>query len=105
MDLALRDIGALAAARRTRTSLNTARADRAGAELEDPPPTSPNVGTALEALRAVLPATLITLYTTGVLLLQNITNAVGADPRAAQQAALAEELGAGTPALRQHWPT
>jgi hypothetical protein len=100
MDFALRDIGALAAARRKGKSLDTMRAAAAGAEEKDEAVDSPNIASALEALRAVLPATLITLYTTGVLLLQNITNAVGAETRAAQQAALAVELGAGTPALK-----
>lgn len=101
MELALREIGALAAARRGKTSLDAERENRAASEKEKAPANdSPNVATALEALRAVLPTTMITLYTTGVLVLQNLTNATGADGRAAEQAALAERLGADSPALK-----
>lgn len=95
MDLALRDLGPLAAARRKGTTLEAEKTNPADA----PAAPGPNVATGLEALRAVLPATLITLYTTGVLLLQNVANAAGAGGRAAEQAALATKHGAGTPAL------
>jgi hypothetical protein len=53
--------------------------------------TTPDVSTALEALRAVLPATLVALYTTAVILLQNLAIASGAAARAAEQAALAAQ--------------
>lgn len=93
MQLAFRDIAALAKARRTGTTLDSQT-------KKDPKKaTEPNVASALEALRAVLPATLITLYSTAVILLQNVTNAAGASERAAEQAALATTHGAGTPAL------
>lgn len=96
MPFAFRDIGALATARRAGTTLagESKRGD-APAKKTD----GPDVSTALEALRAVLPATLITLYTTAVILLQNVTNAAGSGDRAAQQSALAVSHGAGTEAL------
>jgi hypothetical protein len=97
MSIAFRDISALAAARRSGTTLDSEKK-----KSSDSPPKKtddPNISTALDALRAVLPATLITFYSTAVILLQNVTNAAGASDRAAQQAALATVHGAGTPAL------
>jgi hypothetical protein len=97
MKLAFRDISALAAARRTGTSLATEKKKEPGAT--PPKTTDPDVSTALEALRAVLPATLITLYSTAVILLQTTTNAAGAAERATEQAALAKTYAAGSPEL------
>lgn len=65
-----------------------------------PPPDSPNVATALEALRAVLPATFIALYSTAVILLQNLTQAAGAQARATLQADLAKEFDKRTDELK-----
>lgn len=97
MQLAMRDLPALVTARREGTTL--ASEQKKSEVTPATPAGGPDIATALEALRAVLPATLITLYTTGVLLLQNLTNAAGAAGRAADQAALASTYGAGTPEL------
>jgi len=97
MQLAFRDISALAAARRSGTSLEGEKKKTPETPAENTD--GPNISSALEALRAVLPATLITLYSTAVILLQNLTNAGGSGERAAQQAAMAKTYGAGTPEL------
>jgi hypothetical protein len=97
MSIAFRDISALATARRSGTKLDSEKTKTPEKPAEKAE--GPNVSTALEALRAVLPATLITFYSTAVILLQATTNAAGAGDRAAEQAALAQTFGAGTPAL------
>jgi hypothetical protein len=97
MSIAFRDIAALAAARRSGTTLES---EKKKTPSSPPQQTSdPDVSSALDALRAVLPATLITLYSTGVIVLQNAANSAGADDRAARIAALTKSLGAGTPEL------
>jgi hypothetical protein len=88
VDFALRDLNALSRARRGGTGLDRERAKKAASEPE-PSDESPNIATALEALRAVLPATFVALYTTGVILLQNLAQATGASGRAREQVALA----------------
>jgi hypothetical protein len=126
----LRDLGSLAAARRNAMPLEFEKAKQAADEAGVPmapappattptettpadgkprqeapkPPTPPdrnaNIATGLEALRAVLPATFITLYSTGVLLLQSYTQSAGAPSRAAQQATLATQFVKDPDALR-----
>jgi hypothetical protein len=104
VDLILRDLSSLATARRSGISLDEAKARQAANDAKKPappmpagqgdrrPPDSPNVATALEALRAVLPSTFIALYSTAVILLQNLTQAAGADARTTHQTALAKEF-------------
>jgi lysylphosphatidylglycerol synthetase-like protein (DUF2156 family) len=96
MDLALRDLGALARARRAGTTLASEQARTAAAgEIADAevPPQTGDVSKTLEALRAVLPATLIALYSALVIPLQGFAISNGADARAAQQAEIAKSLG------------
>jgi hypothetical protein len=105
VDVILRDLSSLATARRSGMSLDVAKAQRAANDAGAPPPLkpagegdktsppdSPNVATALEALRAVLPATFIALYSTAVILLQNFTQAAGAEARATLQTSLARQF-------------
>ena len=98
----LRDLGALAAARRSDQSLDSERAQQAANAAAKHPPADKkaDVTTGLEALRAVLPATFITLYSTAVLLLQKYSQSEGAPGRAAEQAALATTFVKNPDALK-----
>ena len=99
MSIAFRDISALATARRRGTTFESEKKKSPTSPAEKT--TDPNISSALDALRAVLPATLITFYSTAVILLQNAANVAGADGRAAEISALTKTLGAGTPALEK----
>jgi hypothetical protein len=97
MDLAMRDIGALAAARRLGTTLEFEKGKAAAPPVDTggevppaPPPTK--VSETLEALRAVIPATLITLYTAVVIPLQGFAISIGSDDRVAEQQRIAKEF-------------
>ena len=101
MDLILRDLNALTTARRTGTPLTDAKAQQAAADANVPvPATDPSkkvaaggdISSALDALRAVVPTTIISLYSTGVILLQSGTQALGGAGRNATQAALAKQF-------------
>lgn len=96
-EIFLRDIGALARARRRRTTL--------AAEKKDETPAAPvapgaPIGGGLEAVRAVLPVTFLATYTAGVLAFQGLAITLGADDRAKEQAALTKKFAADPAALK-----
>jgi len=100
MDLAFRQLGALAAARRLGNTLDSQAASNAADGAVAPvPATNDTVSKPLEALRAVIPATMITLYSGIVIPLQGFAINSGAAGRAATNAALAKQYGADTAGL------
>jgi len=113
MEIKLRDMTALIDARRLGKPVDEVRADQvaqtsggtsgAGGETSPTNTTSTNSDIAgfLDALKAVIPVGLITLYTSVVLVLQKLAIAIGADDRANEQKALADRLKNDPAALKK----